>query len=72
MKDDSSTAKFRVVLDASAKSTCGFSLNDCLMIGPKLQDNLLDILVQFRFFKVAMSVDITKMYRRVELDDTTD
>ena len=68
LKDDSTTTKLRVVFDASAKSTSGFSLNDCLMVGPKLQDNLFDILVRFRFFKVAMSADVAKMYRQVELD----
>ncbi len=57
-----------MVFDASAKSTSGFSLNDCLMVGPKLQDNLLDFLVRFRFFKVAMSADVAKMYRQVELE----
>ena len=66
-KEDSSTTKLRVVFDASAKTTSGFSLNDCLMVGPKLQDDLFDILIRFRFFKVAMSADVAKMYRQVEL-----
>ena len=37
-KEDSSRTKMRVVFDASAKTTKGFSLNDCLMVSPKLQD----------------------------------
>ena len=46
LKDASTTTKLRVVFDASAKTTTGLSLNDCLMVGPKLQehakrDNLL-------------------------------
>ncbi len=68
MKVDSSTTKLRVMFDASAKSTSGFSLNDCLMVGPKLQDNLFDTLVRLRFFKVTMSADVAKMDRQLELD----
>ena len=66
-KENSSTTKLRVVFDASAKTTSGFYLNDCLMVGPTLQDDLFDILVRFRFFKVAMSADVAKMYSQVEL-----
>ena len=66
-KGDSSTTKLRVVFDASAKTTSGFSVNDCLKVGPKLQDDLFDILVGYRFFKTAMSADVAKMYRQVEL-----
>ena len=66
-KEDSFTTKLRVVFYASAKTTSGFSVNDCLKVGPKLQDDLFDILVGYRFFKAAMSADVAKMYRQVEL-----
>ena len=68
LKQDSTTTKLRVVFDASAKTTTCFSLNDCLLVGPKLQDDLFKILVRFRFFKIALSADVAKMYRQVELD----
>ena len=68
LKDASTTTKLRVVFDASAKTTTGLSLNDCLMVGPKLQDDLFSILIRFRFFKVALSADVAKMYRQVGLD----
>ena len=48
-KEDSSTTKLWVVFEASAKTTSGFTLNDCLMVGPEFQDDLFDILVRFRF-----------------------
>ncbi len=36
VKETSSTTKLMVVFDASAKTTSGASLNDCLMVGPTL------------------------------------
>ena len=68
LKDASTTTKLRVVFDASAKATTGLSLNDCLMVGPKLQDDIFSILIRFRFFKVALSADVAKMYRQFGLD----
>ena len=66
-KEESSTTKLRVVFDASAKTSTGFSLNDCLLVGPKCQDDLFNILIRFRIFKIGMSADVAKMYRQVEL-----
>ncbi len=67
-KEDSTTTKLRVVFDASAKTTSGISLNDCLAAGPKLQDDLFHIMIRFRFHKIATVGDIAKMYRQVSLD----
>ena len=68
LKESSTTTKLRVVFDASAKTTSGVSLNDNLMLGPKIQRDLFEILIRFRFHKVALSADIAKMYRQVLLD----
>ena len=38
------------------------------MVGPKIQKDLFSILVRFRLHQVALSADIAKMYRQVELD----
>ena len=54
LKEDKKTTKLRVVFDASTITTTGFSLNDCLPSGPKLQEDLFNILVRFRFFKIAL------------------
>ena len=69
IKDASSTTKLRVVFNASAKSATGVSLSDRLMVGPQLQKDLFEILIRFRFHQVALSADIAKMYRQVQLDD---
>lgn len=67
-KETSTITKMRVVFDASCKSSTGVSLNDTLIIGPTLQDDLFSILVRFRTFKFAITADIAKMYRQVLLD----
>ena len=63
----SSTTKLRVVFDASCKSSSGVSLNDTLAVGPMLHPTLEQILIKFRTYKVALSGDISKMFREVLL-----
>ncbi|XP_055309492.1 uncharacterized protein LOC129573205 [Sitodiplosis mosellana] len=65
VKDSSSTTKVRTVSDASAKTTNGRSLNDLLLVGPTIQPELFDLLMQWRRFKYAFCGDIEKMYRQV-------
>lgn len=66
-KDSSTTTKVRVVFDGSAKTSTGYSLNEALCVGPVVQDDLLDIMMRFRTYKVAVVGDIAKMYRQVLL-----
>lgn len=40
------------------------SLNDALLVGPTLQEDLFPILTKYRTFKIALSADISKMYRQ--------
>lgn len=64
-KEDSSTTKLRVVFDASAKDFESQSLNENIMNGPRLQPELIDHLLRFRFFKIAFTADVAKMYRQI-------
>ncbi|UYV77319.1 hypothetical protein LAZ67_15000492, partial [Cordylochernes scorpioides] len=57
--------KLRVVFDASTKTSSGWSLNDRLYTGPKLQTDILTILINWRRHKVVMLADIEKMYRQI-------
>jgi hypothetical protein len=66
-KDSSTTTKVRAVFDASAKSTSGVSLNDSLLVGPTVHAPLLDVLLRFRVHQIALTTDISKMYRAVGL-----
>lgn len=62
------STKIRVVFDASCKSDSGVSLNDTLMAGPAIQQDLMSILVRFRMFLHVIAADIIKMYRQVLVD----
>ncbi|CAI6373828.1 unnamed protein product [Macrosiphum euphorbiae] len=57
--------KFRVVFDASASVADGSSLNTSLFPGPKLQQDIVDVLTRFRLFRHAFTTDICKMYRQI-------
>ncbi|XP_021964268.1 uncharacterized protein LOC110859615 [Folsomia candida] len=65
LKESSTTTKFRVVFDASAKTSNGLSLNDTMMVGPTVQDKLANLIMRFRKHKIAINADIEKMYRQI-------
>ena len=67
-KTTSTSTKLRVVFDGSCSTSSGLSLNDMLEVGPTLYPNLDQILIKFRSYKVAVSADISKMYREVILN----
>ena len=48
----------------------GYSLNDCLLLEPLLQDDVFDVLIRYRPHQYAFSADVTKMYRQVALDES--
>ena len=61
------TTKLRVVFDGSAKSSTNISLNDILRVGPTIQNDLISILLRFRVHPIAITADIEKMYRQIEV-----
>ncbi|XP_050076613.1 uncharacterized protein LOC126563872 [Anopheles maculipalpis] len=69
VKETSTTTKVRVVFDASCKSASGYSLNDKLLVGPVIQDDLFTIIVRFRSHAITLSADVEKMYRQIRHDD---
>lgn len=62
--------KFRVVFNASARTTNGVSLNDTQHIGPTVQDKLAHIIFRFRRYQYAVVADAEKMFRQVKVDET--
>ncbi|XP_050548131.1 uncharacterized protein LOC126909744, partial [Daktulosphaira vitifoliae] len=64
---DGQDIRLRVVFDASARAPSGYSLNDCLFPGPKLQSDIVNVLALFRTYKYVFSSDICKMYRQINV-----
>jgi len=64
-KMEGDNMKLRVVFDASARPPSNTSLNDALFVGPKLQQDIVDILLRFRIPSVVFTADICKMYRQI-------
>ena len=64
IRKDKQRTKVRIVCDASAKST-GPSLNQCLYAGPSLISDISDVLMRFRYHRIALSSDIEKAFLMV-------
>ncbi|XP_054259795.1 uncharacterized protein LOC128984491 [Macrosteles quadrilineatus] len=64
-KENPPNSKIRVVFDGSSKTNNGVSLNDILMPGPKLQNDISDVLLYFRCHKFVFTCDIRQMYRQI-------
>ena len=62
VREASLSTKVRPVFDASAKGDNGVSLNDCMIIGPKLLPDLLEVLLRFRRWQFGLTADIQKAY----------
>ncbi|XP_029154912.1 uncharacterized protein LOC114927999 [Nylanderia fulva] len=67
LRESSSTTKLRVVFNALYKTSNGSTLNDYLMIGPKLQRKLASIILRWRQFRYVYTVDIEKMFRQIRV-----
>jgi len=63
VKPSSTTTKVRIVFDCSAETVKkGPSLNQIMCPGPKLQVDLMPLLIKFRTYPYALSADITKFF----------
>ncbi|XP_026054611.1 uncharacterized protein LOC113040501 [Carassius auratus] len=60
--------KLRVVFDCSAKYQ-GTSLNDHLLQGPDLMNNLTGVLVRFRQHPIAIMCDVEKMFHQFHVEE---
>ena len=67
MRMDKPSTKVRIVFDCSAKCD-GVSLNDVIHPGPKLQNDLFNVLIRFRRNPIALACDIREMYLQIKID----
>ncbi|GFV45959.1 uncharacterized protein TNCV_1977951 [Trichonephila clavipes] len=67
-KPEKASTPLRVVFDASAKTTSGFTLNSILLNGGIIQQDLFSIVSRFRKHEYAFRGDIKKMYRQILVD----
>lgn len=66
-RPEKTTSKTRIVLNASNKSSSGKSLNDLLYIGPNLQNNIFELLINLRLFSTVLTADVEKHYFQINL-----
>ena len=66
---DKTTTKVTIVFDCSDKYD-GISLNDVIYAGPKLQRELIDVLIRFRRNPVVVACDIKEIYLQVEIAES--
>jgi len=65
-KPDSPTTPLRVVTNTSLKNVnAKLSPNDCMQVGPNALSSLLEVLVGFRMYEVALVYDMTKAYQSI-------
>lgn len=65
IRPSSITTPVRVVFDGSAITSNGNSLNDILLTGKKLNNDVLTIIFNFRRYKICLTADIAKMFRQI-------
>ncbi|XP_045495987.1 uncharacterized protein LOC123694566 [Colias croceus] len=65
IREDKETTKLRVVFDASCKGNNNISLNDTLLVGPKIQQDLRHIIMRWRTHIYCIVADIVQMYRQI-------
>lgn len=65
IKEASTTTKVRVVFDASCKTSTGLSLNDVLLAGPVIQQDLRAIIIRCCTMQILLVADAEKMFRQI-------
>ena len=69
IRTDKSMTKLRIVYDASVKTDGTPSLNECLHVGPKSNQKLLDILIHFQAHRITVTADIEKAFLMVSVEE---
>ncbi|XP_071632805.1 uncharacterized protein [Temnothorax longispinosus] len=65
------TTKLRVVFDASSKCPKWAVAERTLLSGPKLQPDIVAVLLRFRAEPVALTADVKQMFRQIWMNPET-
>ncbi|KAJ0169346.1 hypothetical protein K1T71_015230 [Dendrolimus kikuchii] len=65
VREDKETSKVRVVFNASSKGSNNISLNDELMVGPQMQEDMRSIIMRWRMQRYCFTADVQMMYRQI-------
>ena len=66
VRESAESTKLRIVYDVSARaSEKALSLNECLHLGPPLQNKLWAVLVRARFQPVALTGDMKQAFLQI-------
>ncbi|XP_068734429.1 uncharacterized protein [Montipora capricornis] len=66
VREDKGTTKVRIVYDLAARYG-GVSLNDTMLPGPKLQQDVFVVVLRFRSNPDALVADLTEMFSQVSM-----
>ncbi len=64
---DKSSTQVRLIMDAAAKYGKQLCLNDCLLKGPKLINELIAVLMRFRLHNITFAADVKKMFFQIKM-----
>lgn len=67
IRTESTTTRLTAGFYASGKTTNGYSLNEIMLIGQRLQKCIIDIIVKWRMWCYVMSADVEKIYRQIKV-----
>jgi hypothetical protein len=68
IKNERDSTQCRICMDCSRSyGQPRRSLNDAILIGPKLQGDILEILIRFRMEMITICADVTKMFLNIKL-----
>lgn len=68
IRQDKDTTKVRIVYDASASTSSGTSLNNCVYPGPCLLKTVVEVLARFRLNPIALISDIEKAFLMISIN----
>jgi len=68
LRDSNAITRLQVIFNASCRTSNETSFNDHMLIGPKLQEGLATVLMQWCQYRYVFTADNAQMYRQILVD----